>query len=97
MSETPAIFDGSVTASPLIVSHEMDKGAILMDTSNGACFELNGAGALVWDRIGRGLALEAIIDEIVEAYDIDKDTARSDVQRLVDDLARQGIVRIDRR
>jgi hypothetical protein len=84
----------SVTASPLIVARRMDKGAILMNTSSGACFELNGVGTLIWDLIGRGLTLEAIVDEIVKGYETDAATARSDLERLVDDLARQGIVRV---
>jgi hypothetical protein len=97
MPETPAALDESVTASPLIVARPMDRGAILMNTSSGDCFELNGVGALVWDLIGRGLALQGIVDAIVKAYDIDEATARADLLRLVDDLARQGIVRVIRR
>jgi hypothetical protein len=94
MPATPATLGDSVTASPLIVSRGMDKGAILMNTSSGDCFELNGVGALAWDLIGRGLALEAIVGEIVKAYRIDEATARSDLRRLVDELAQQGIVRV---
>jgi hypothetical protein len=93
MLATPKLVD-SVTASPVIVSRRTHQGAILMNTSSGECFELNGVGALAWDLIGRGLALEEIVGEIVKAYRIDGATARSDLQRLVDDLARQGIVRI---
>jgi hypothetical protein len=75
----------------------MDKGAILMNTSNGECFELNGVGALAWELIGRSVALEEIVDAIVRAYRIDATTARADLERLVDELARKGIVRVARR
>lgn len=97
MSATPTTLDGSVTASPLVLARRMDKGAILMNSSSGDCFELNAVGALVWDLITRGLRLEAIVDELVKAYEIDAATARSDLLSLVDDLARQGIVSIVRR
>lgn len=97
MSATQATLDDSVTASPLIVARRIDKGAILMNTASGDCFELNGVGALVWDLIGRGLNLPAIVDELVRTYQVDEATARSDLQRLVDDLARQGIVHVVRR
>jgi hypothetical protein len=97
MPATPATLDETVTASPLIVARRMDTGAILMNTSSGDCFELNGVGTLVWDLIGRGLALGAIVGEIVKAFKVDEATARADLQRLVDELARQGIVRVLRR
>jgi hypothetical protein len=71
----------------------MDKGAILMNTSSGDCFELNGVGAFVWDCIGRGMGLEAIARELVKAYEIDETTARADLSRLIEELERQGIVR----
>jgi hypothetical protein len=82
----------SVTTSPAIVVHLMDKGAILMNTSTGECFELNAIGASEWDLITRGLALESVIDEIVNRYEIDRATAQSDLLRLVDELAQKGIV-----
>jgi hypothetical protein len=93
----PATIHDSVTASPLIVSRPFDKGAILMNTSTGDCFELNAVGASLWDLIGRGLELEAITAEIVRAYAVDPAIACADLLRLVDELARQGVVVIARR
>jgi hypothetical protein len=68
-----------------------------MNTTSGECFELNAVGAAVWELIGRGLELEAITDEIVRAYAVERSTASSDILRLIDDLARQGIVTVARR
>lgn len=96
MGTTAATITDSVTASSVIVARRMDKGAILMNTANGDCFELNDAGASVWDLIGRGLDLPAIVDELVRKFAVDRATAHADLLRLVDDFAQRGIVIINR-
>jgi hypothetical protein len=97
MTDPATPLDDTVTPSPHILARRMDPGAILMNTASGDCFELNPVGARVWDLISRGCALEAILDELVSTYAIDRATARGDLQRLLDELAQQGIVRITRR
>jgi hypothetical protein len=92
-----ASIDDAVTASPLVVSRQMDQGAVLMNTASGDCFELNSVGASVWDFIGRGLGLEAIVAEMVKKYNVDEATARADLLLLVNDLAGRGIVHVSRR
>jgi hypothetical protein len=97
MIDPAAPLDDTVTPSPHILARRMDAGAILMNTASGDCFELNAVGARVWDLIGRGYALEAILDQVVSTYAIDRATARDDLQRLIGELAQKGIVRITRR
>jgi len=93
----PAAIDDLVTPSPLIISRTMESGAILMNTANGECFELNRLGATVWDAVGRGLRLDQVVDDIVRTCDVDVATASADVLRLIDGLAQQGIVSVARR
>jgi hypothetical protein len=81
-----------VTISPLIVAQKMAKGAVLMNTANGECFELNVVGAAVWEHLGQGAPLPVLVETIADHYGVDRETVAADVLRLIDDLARQGIV-----
>jgi hypothetical protein len=85
------LLDG-FTINPLIVARQMNQGAVLMNTANGDCFELNVVGATVWEHIGRGTALPVLVETIANQYGVDRETVSADVLRLIEDLARQGIV-----
>jgi hypothetical protein len=87
-----ATLDDAVSANPMIVAQRLDKGAVLMNTTNGDCFELNAVGAAVWNYIGRGISLVTVVDEIARDYGVDRGTVSTDVLRLIEELARQGII-----
>jgi hypothetical protein len=82
-----------VVPSPLIVAQKMDKGAILMDTHSGECFELNAVGSCVWSGIERGDSFDVIAQDLATQYRIPSARARADMDSLVLELLRVGIVR----
>jgi hypothetical protein len=89
-----ATLDDVVKVNPMIVARDMDKGAILMNTMNGSCYELNSVGAIIWNYVVRGMPLRAIAETLASDYNIERIILDADIIRLVDDLASQGIVNL---
>lgn len=44
----------------------------------------NATGAFIWDLLTNGTDSENVIDNVVQAYEVDRQTAREDVQQLID-------------
>jgi hypothetical protein len=88
----PRTLDDVLRANPMIVTRPMAEGAVLMNATSGDCFELNAVGARVWDEIGRGVKLRELVQNLARDYGEDPATVGADVLRVIDDLARQGIV-----
>lgn len=53
---------------------------------------LSDSGALLWGQLLAGKLFDELVEEILDNYEIDEDTARRDVMRFLDDLAREGII-----
>ena len=70
----------------------MKDGAVLMDTATGDCFELNGAGRDIWHKISAGADVDDVVDDLLRAYEVDRATLAADVRKLVEELARRGIL-----
>lgn len=77
---------------PLVVLQKMETGAILMNTASGECFELNPIGTEVWTRLTGGERLEAIVQAIAAAYAAEPSAVKLDVDALIADLARHGLL-----
>lgn len=67
----------------------------LLDMETGTYFSLNQAGAFIWRKISENLSLNAIVDALCEEYEVGRDVALHDCERLIDDLLSQGILTLD--
>lgn len=78
--------------SPQAMSRQLDDEVVILDVPSGRYFSLNAVGVVVWDR----LADEATIDDLVAAvtaeFEVDPDTARSDIDGLVASLTEAGLL-----
>ena len=72
----------------------MANGMVLMDASNGDCFELNRVGAEVWNAVVDGKPIETITRDIAARYDVSLDQVAEHINRLLDELTARKIVRL---
>jgi len=70
-----------------------EDGIVIFHISNGRLFSSNGTGARIWRAIEEQLSLEAIADEISNAYQIAGATAREHVVRFLAELERHTLIR----
>lgn len=65
---------------------------VLLDLAGDIQYALNELGAHVWNRATEGASMTAIVDTIVAEYLVDESEARSDVERVLDQLVASGLI-----
>jgi hypothetical protein len=82
--------------SKTVSTAAMGDGSVLIDRTTGECFELNRTGARIWECLARGEELEGVIDAIASESSIARSVVAADTARLMNALARRGIIVADR-
>jgi hypothetical protein len=91
-SMTKRIRDCSFTVNPETAASVHDSGIVILHIGNGQLYASNGTGARIWRAVEEQLSLEAIADEISDAYQIARATAREHVLRFLAELERHTLI-----
>jgi hypothetical protein len=83
---------GRLVANPTVLAQPLPDGAVLLDTESGNCFELNRTGAEIWKRISANEQPTAIADVLAVQYGIQRSEFLADLDRLMNELARHGLL-----
>jgi hypothetical protein len=83
---------GRFRLPPQIHARRFDDEVVILDLGQGQYFSLSAVGATVWERMEGGATLDDAICSVVARYDVDEATARTDVDALIDDLVRAGLL-----
>jgi len=89
---TNRIRDLSLTVNPEATASIHDSGIVILHIGNGRLYASNGTGARIWRGIEEKLSLEAIADEISDAYQIARATAREHVVSFMAELERHTLI-----
>ena len=65
---------------------------VLLDLRTQRYYTLNATGGTVWERLDDWQALDDLARAVTRAYAVDEETARDSVERLLDELLREGLV-----
>lgn len=65
---------------------------VLLDINGGMYYTLNEVGGRIWDLLGDGLATPAIVERLVEEYDVPLERLDTDVRALIDRLRAAKLV-----
>jgi hypothetical protein len=77
-----------------VESRIIAEGAVLVNMTSGACFELNPVGCQVWDLLTEGSTLPRICDVLEKRYEVERAVLESDFATLVESLKVAGLVEI---
>ena len=73
----------------------LDQEVIMMDVENGNYYHFNPVGSSIWEYLDSGKqSIEALAERIVVDFDIDKETAVSDIIAFVQKTREQGLISI---
>ena len=78
--------------SPDVVAREIPEGLMLVNVQTGAAFKLNQVGAEIWKRLDGATDVAAIVAQLDQRYRIGTAALQRDVDTLLADLERQGLV-----
>ena len=65
---------------PDLAIENVDGELIVLDKAAGKVHQLNSSASFVWDCLSDGLAIDEIVLMLSEAFDLEPETALSDVQ-----------------
>jgi hypothetical protein len=82
----------SVRTVPSVMMRPIDDGGVLVDVDRGTCWELNLTGRWIWEQVISTAPLVEIGKNLSQRYGISIEAARHDLLRLIEELARAGLV-----
>ena len=69
--------------APSVSVIEGEQGTVLFDARRGEYYQVNELGLLIVRVLGEGLGAEAIVERVVDAYDVSLDVAAEDVRNFL--------------
>jgi len=85
----------SVSVPKGVLSTEADGEAVLLNLENGQYHTLNEVGARMWALLAEHGQVEAVVQAMVNEYEVGVDEVRRDLMDLVKELAAQGLLKVD--
>jgi hypothetical protein len=79
-------------ASPDQVSSELHQESVILDLKSGMYFGLNPVGARIWQLVQQPASVDAIIQTILDEYDVAPAQCEADVMQLLGKLDEAGLI-----
>ena len=73
----------------------LDTEALVVDPKAGLLYPLNSVAARIWELADGSRSIDAIAAALVEEFDADETTIRSDAKQFLDDLTRAGLISME--
>ena len=78
--------------NPSVIYRELDGEVVLLNLQSGVYYGLDAVGSRVWQLLMQSRGVDEVCAILLDEYDVDTETLRADVDRLVDDLSDKGLV-----
>jgi hypothetical protein len=86
--------DMFVARSERVAARKVAGEMVILCADDSSLYVLNGVGTAVWEAADGRTPLSAIVDDIIcREYDVDRESARRDVDEFVNALASHGLLR----
>jgi hypothetical protein len=79
-------------SAPHVHARRFDHETVLLSLVDGKYFALDDVGGAVWEHLTAGKTLSEAVAILLADFEIDEETVRADVQRLVDELVAAGLL-----
>jgi hypothetical protein len=74
----------------------VDGEAVLLNLEDEQYYGLDEVGTVMWDALTSGVTVEEAARRLVEEFDVEAKVLARDIDVLLEELARRGLVEIDR-
>ncbi len=82
-----------ITIPDAVLHQQLDAEIVLLHLTSETYFGLDEVGSRMWQLLEEHGTTEPVVAAILQEYDVDEATVRSDVDRLVGELAAAGLIR----
>jgi hypothetical protein len=85
----------TISRGPGQSSVNLDGEVVILDLERGAYFGLDEVGARFWELIETPKRFEELCDILLDEYEVERATLERDLQALVQDLSKRGLVGVE--
>ncbi len=82
----------SASPSSSVLAAHLDGESVLLELKGKRYFRLNETGQVIWRALEAGLPAEAAVAQLVRDFAVDGETARTEVERFMAELASRGLL-----
>lgn len=86
--------DSQLLRMPGMVSSEMDGDLVMMSIEHGKYFGISGVGQRVWELIENPISLRDLVATLLQEFEIDEATCRSDVLGFASSLLEHKVAKL---
>ena len=83
-----------IQRSGLPLSAAVDGEVVMFHPERGAYFSLGDVGSRVWELVEQPVTMDEVCRILVEEYDVDPETCRTEVEAFVSQLLEAGLVEL---
>jgi len=84
--------NGMLRQSPDVVSNRLGEGGVVVNLRTNRIFELNATGMRAWELMAECQGVQDIARRLQDEFAADPDLVLAELQQLVADLAREGLI-----
>ena len=84
----------TIEISPDVLFQEVSGETVLLDLESEQYFGLDAVGTRIWTLIGEGVSIGAMIDTLLQEYEVERATLEADLADLLARLAEAGLIRL---
>jgi hypothetical protein len=81
-----------ITRNAEIVTAEIDGETVMMSIEMGKYYSLGKMGSVIWDLLETPLTLEALINKLLDTYDVSREQCQAEVTAFLGDTLENGLV-----
>ena len=82
-----------VVRNETIPTGEVDGELVALDLDRGQCFGMDEIGSAIWSLAAEPVTLGAIVDQLTDRFEVDRERCLTDVEPFVGDLINEGLLR----
>jgi len=75
-------------------TQKIDGELVILDKGNGQIHQLNSVASFIWQHIEDGLDISVITKQLVESFDIDELTAKTDLDKILQQFEELKLINI---
>lgn len=76
-----------------IISSKIEEELVLLSTEAGFYYSLDPIGSRIWELLSeKPSSLEKLVDELIEEYDVGRETCIRDVKEFIEEMAAKKLI-----
>ena len=84
--------DATVVRAEDIMASPVDKELVMMSLERGMYYSLDPIGADIWERLAQPVAVADLCSQLMQKYEVDRETCEADVLAVLNDMAADGLL-----